>query len=74
MLSAYKPNSNCTKVISRFYENIMECKGKSTLFVKSKWEDELNVEISVCNSTYLHKVTPMEGIQLEKSDLIFYYA
>ena len=25
----------------------MECKGKSTLFVKSKWEDELNVEISV---------------------------
>ena len=55
----------------------MECKGKSTLYVKSKWEDELNVEISeedVCNSTYLHKVTPMEGIQLEKSDFIFYYA
>ena len=30
--------------------------------------------VYVCNSTYLHKVTPMEGIQLEKSDLIFYYA
>src|SRR4029434_7568852 len=47
MLSAYKPNSNCTKVISRFYENIMECKGKLTLYVKSKWEDEVNVEITV---------------------------
>ena len=46
MLSAYKPNSKCTKVISRFHESLMECQGNSTLYVKSKWEDELQEEIT----------------------------
>jgi len=46
MLSAYKSNSNCTKVISRFYESLMESKGDSTLYVKSKWEGKLQEEIT----------------------------
>ena len=80
MLSAYKPNSNCTKVISRFYENIMECKGKSTLYVKSKWEDELNVEISVeewydrCAIQQTSTRAQWRVFNWNKSDSIFYYA
>lgn len=46
MMDAYRPNSKCIKVISMFYESIMECKGNSTLYLKSKWENKLNVEIS----------------------------
>ena len=46
LMDAYGPNNNCIKIISRFYKSIAECKGNSTLYVKSKWESELNMEIS----------------------------
>ena len=46
MINAYKPNSKSIKVISMFYDSIMECKGNSTLYLKLRWEKELNVDIS----------------------------
>ncbi len=45
-MNAYKPNSKCTEVVSMFCKSVMQCKGNSTLYLKSKWKNELNVEIS----------------------------
>lgn len=45
MMNAYKSNSKCVKIISMFYVSIMESKANSTLYLKSRWEKELNVEI-----------------------------
>ena len=38
MINAYKPNSKSLKVISMFYDSIMECMGNSTLYLKLRWE------------------------------------
>lgn len=45
MMNAYKSDSKCAKIISSFYVSIMESKTNSTLYLKSRWEKELNVEI-----------------------------
>lgn len=38
MMNAYKSNSKSAKIISMFYVSIMESKGNSTLYLKSRWE------------------------------------
>lgn len=44
MVKAY--TQKISRVISRLYHSIMECQKKSTLYIKHKWEKELNVIIS----------------------------